>query len=46
MTTIHFVGQVGNLPPIENRPLAWNAHQYRPIFNRRQDTILPHIGQS
>jgi hypothetical protein len=43
---LHFrVGQVGNLPPIENRPLAFQKSN-RPIFNRRQDAILPYIEQS
>jgi len=36
------LGQVGNLRPIGNRPVALKAPLDRPIFNRRQDAILPH----
>jgi len=41
-----FVGQVGNLRPIGNRPVNSNASPGGPITNRPQDTILPHkIGE-
>ncbi len=39
------VGQVVNLRPIVNRPVlefTWSSD--RPIFNRRQDTILPYVS--
>src|SRR5437667_9324771 len=36
------VGQIGNLPPIENRLAGWDASTNRPICNRRQVTNLPH----
>ncbi|HEY6391972.1 MAG TPA: glycosyltransferase family 39 protein [Bryobacteraceae bacterium] len=38
------MGQVGNLRPIVNRPVAWNDSQNGPIINRPQDTILPHTN--
>jgi len=37
------VGQVGNLPPIEDRPAVFEGSPDRPISNRRQVTNLPHI---
>jgi len=37
------VGQIGNLPPIENRPAVFEASPDGPISNRRQVTNLPHI---
>jgi hypothetical protein len=39
------VGQVGNLPPIENRPTeACVCTSKTPIFNRQQDAILLYKG--
>src|SRR5438552_12948170 len=40
-TNLIFVGQVGNLPPIEDRLVSRILK--RPIFNRRQVTNLPHV---
>jgi ATP-binding cassette, subfamily B, bacterial len=37
------VGQIGNLPPIENRPVGYEASQNGPINNRSQVAKLPHI---
>jgi cysteine desulfurase len=39
-----YVGQVGNLPPIANRPTEFQSLD-RPIFDRRQVTNLPHKNE-
>ena len=36
------VGQIGNLPPIVNRPVNLEPSPGTPINNRRQVTNLPH----
>ncbi len=36
------VGQIGNLPPIENRPVDYEASPDGPISNRRQVSNPPH----
>jgi hypothetical protein len=43
MTLIrNFVGQIGNLRPIGNRPVNNEAYPNGPITNRPQVTNLPH----